>query len=136
MVTNWVDRRSSILQPAAGSRIQAGRGSNGISLSAELTSAFVAAAPRTLEKHAGGSLFHRVKGSPLLSRRFAGIQTAPQKFHCRNIRLPLKRRYTINSSLRRSYICLTLFKISMNLGFQTNFVLRLLRKSEKKYKIE
>lgn len=52
MVTNWVDRRSSILQPAAGSGIQAGRGSNGISLSAELTSAFVAAAPRTLEKHA------------------------------------------------------------------------------------
>jgi len=83
MVTNWVDRRSSILQPATGSEIQASRRPNGISLSAELTSAFVIAAPRTLEKHAvehGGSLFREVEGSPLLSRRFAGVQTAPQKF--------------------------------------------------------
>lgn len=66
MVTNWVDRRSSILQPAAGSGIQAGRGPSGISLSAELTSAFVAAAPRTLEKHAVERRFplSRSRGQP------------------------------------------------------------------------
>lgn len=66
MVTNWVDRRSSILQPAVGSGIQAGRGPNGISLSAELTSAFVAAAPRTLEKHAVERRFplSRSRGQP------------------------------------------------------------------------
>lgn len=50
MVTNWVDRRSSILQLAAGSGAWVEGCPNGISLSAELTSALVVAALCALEK--------------------------------------------------------------------------------------
>jgi len=71
MVTNWVDRHSSISRPAAG-RQQ--RGPNGISLSAEPTSAFVCPrrAPRALEKLAAWDGERSERGESLWpSRRFA-----------------------------------------------------------------
>jgi len=71
MVTNWVDRHSSISRPAAG-RQQ--RGPNGISLSAEPTSAFVCPrrAPRALEKLAASDGERSERGESLWpSRRFA-----------------------------------------------------------------